>query len=137
MKPVAFTTPPAWWDDLRAGARCFDAGMYWHAHEHWEHAWKEQLSAHRHYLKGLIQFTAACYHLQRGKYSAARRLLELGPAHLFENHPLSWPLDTAHLLTVAAAMTAALERNRRVVPPHLGLERMIDAWEKDHWGTTR
>ncbi len=132
MKPTAYAARPAWWDEVRLGAQCFDDGRYWHAHEHWEQAWKSHLALHRHYLKGLIQFTAACYHVQRARPSAARRLLDLGPAHLYDNHPLSWPFDTAHILTVAAAMGAALDQKRRVVPPALGLVRMMDAWEQEH-----
>lgn len=132
MKPAAFAQLPAWWPLLRHGAACFDAGAYWHAHEHWELAWKQHVQLHRHYVKGLIQLTAACYHVQRGKPQAARQLLQLGPMHLYDNHPLSWPFDTAHLITVAAAMARAIERGRPVVPPVLGLVRMMDAWEKDH-----
>lgn len=133
MKPVAYATRPTWWDEVRVGAQCYDDGHYWQAHEHWERAWKAHLSLNRHYLKGLIQFTAVCYHLQRGRLSAARRLLDLGPSHLFENHPLSWPFDTAHLLTVAAAMSAGLDRGHRVIPPTLGLVRMMDSWAQEHW----
>jgi hypothetical protein len=128
MKPSVYTATPPWWEETRAGAHCFDHGRYWHAHEHWEHAWKAHRGMHRHYLKGLIQFTAACHHLTRGKPSAARRLLDRGPTHLASNHPLSWPFDTAHLLTVAAAMAAAIDRGHRPRPPALGLVRMMDAW---------
>jgi Domain of unknown function (DUF309) len=132
MKQSAYAQLPPWWQLLRRGAECFDAGDYWHAHEHWELAWKNHVTLHRHYVKGLIQLAAACYHVQRGKPLAARQLLHIGPAHLMDNHPLSWPFDTAHLLTVAAALSSAIERGRSVVPPQLGLVRMMDAWEKDH-----
>lgn len=119
---------PEWLPGLRAGAEHFDAGRFWHAHEDWEREWKAHPGAHRHYLKGLIQLTAACHHLARGKPGAARALLDRYPRHLCENHPLSWPLDTAHLVAVAAALAAALDRGRHPRPPPLRLLRMIDAW---------
>ena len=132
MKPTAFANPPSWWDDVHVGAVCFDAGRYWHAHEHWERAWKAHLDLHRHYLKGLIQFTAVCHHLARGKPQAARKLLDRGPGHLADNRPLSWPFDTAHLLTVAAALAHAIDRGAQPRPPKLGLTRMMAAWAADH-----
>ena len=132
MKPTAFSNPPTWWDDVRAGAVCYDEGQYWHAHEHWERAWKAHLELHRHYLKGLIQFTAVCHHLARGKPRAARALLDRGPMHLADNHPLSWPFDTAHLMIVAAVLARAIDRGGSPRPPKLGLVGMMDAWAADH-----
>jgi hypothetical protein len=134
MKPAAFTTPPSWWQDVRAGAECYDAGHYWDAHEHWERAWKAHLDLHRHYLKGMIQLTAVCHHLAHGKARAARTLLDRGPLHLADNHPLSWPFDTAHLLTVTAALARAIDRGGTPRPPKLGLVRMMEAWAHEHLG---
>jgi hypothetical protein len=121
------TSAPAWWRGLREGAECFDDGRYWEAHEHWEREWKSHPELHRHYFKGLIQLAAACHHVQRGKLSAARRLLDLGPAHLLANRPLAWPFDTGHLLTVAAAMARTLDAGRRPRLPALHLVRMMEA----------
>jgi Domain of unknown function (DUF309) len=132
VKPTAFPHPPAWWADVRAGAQCYDDGHYWDAHEHWERAWKAHLDLHRHYLKGLIQLTAVCHHLARGKPRAARALLDRGPMHLADNHPLSWPFDTAHLLTVAAVLARSIDRGGSPRPPKLGLVGMMDAWAAEH-----
>ena len=132
MEISARTTVPSWWNAVRTGAECFDDGDYWHAHEHWECAWKAHMELHRHYLKGLIQLTAVCHHLVRGNPQAARKLLDRGPRHLADNHPLSWPFDTAHLLTVAAALAAAIDQGRQPRPPKLGLVKMMDAWAADH-----
>ncbi len=121
---------PGWWRGMRDGAACFDAGNYWDAHEHWEREWKAHPELHRHYVKGLIQFAAACHHVQRGKLTAARRLLELGPAHLLANRPLSWPFDTGHLLAVAAAMVRTLDLGRRPKLPALHLVRMMETWAR-------
>ncbi len=123
---------PAWWGGLRAGAVCYDAGRFWHAHEAWEEVWHRHRALDRHYFKGLIQFTAACHHLTRARWSAARRLLELGPAHLIANRPHAWPVDTAHLLVVAAVLAAAIDRGRHPRPPALHLTRMIDHRQGEH-----
>jgi hypothetical protein len=134
MKPAAYQALPAWWDEVLSGARCYDSGAYWQAHEHWERAWKAHLDVHRHYLKGLIQLTAVCHHLAQGKPRAARALLDRGPRHLVDNHPLSWPFDTAHLLTVSAALARAIDRGQVPRPPRLGLVHMMEAWAHDHLG---
>jgi hypothetical protein len=120
--------PPAWWQGLLDGAQCFDQGRYWDAHEHWEREWKAHPALHRHYVKGLIQFAAACHHLSRGKLSAARRLLDLGPIHLLANRPLSWPFDTGHLVAVASAMARTVDVGRRPAAPRVQLVRMMEAW---------
>jgi len=119
---------PAWWAGLVAGAVCFDEGRYWQAHEHWEREWKAHRQLHRHYVKGLIQFAAACHLLAQGKPGPARRLLDLGPTHLLANRPLSWPFDTGHLVTVASAMARSIDLGRKPRPPRLHLERMMSAW---------
>ncbi len=132
--PDADAGLPPWWGGLRAGAACYDAGRYWHAHEAWEEVWHRYRALDRHYFKGLIQFTAACHHLTRARWSAARRLLDLGPAHLVANRPHAWPVDTAHLLVVAAVLAAAIDRGRHPRPPALHLTRMIDHRRGEHLG---
>lgn len=122
---------PSWWAGLHAGAVCFDDACFWEAHEHWEREWKAHPELHRHYVKGLIQFAAACHHLARGKLGAARRLLELGPVHLLANRPLTWPFDTGHLVAVASVMARRLDMGRRPVPPRLHLVRMMSAWAEE------
>jgi hypothetical protein len=128
---VAAWSEPSWWPGLVAGAAAFDDGCYWDAHEHWEREWKAHPELHRHYVKGLIQFAAACHHLARGKLGAARRLLELGPVHLLANRPLTWPFDTGHLVAVASVMARRLDMGRRPVPPRLHLVRMMSAWAEE------
>jgi hypothetical protein len=123
---------PAWWRGLVAGAACFDEGRYWEAHEHWEREWKAHAQLHRHYVKGLIQFAAACHLLAQGKLGPARRLLDLGPTHLLANRPLSWPFDTGHLVAVASAMARSIDLGRKPRLPRLHLERMMRAWAAEH-----
>lgn len=56
---------------LAEGARRFDAGQYWDAHEAWEEAWHALRAAGRaedaDFLQGLILATAATENLKRGK----------------------------------------------------------------------
>jgi hypothetical protein len=124
-------TEPVWWAGLREGAACFDAGRYWHAHEHWEREWRAHGELHRHYVKGLIQIAAACHHVARGAVAPARKLLEQGSHHLLVNRPLCWPFDTGHLLTVAAVMLKTLDQGKRPRIPVLHLQRMMQAWSEE------
>jgi hypothetical protein len=114
--------------ELRAGAVLFDRGAWWEAHEVWEHAWHRLHGIPRHYLKGMIQLAAVNWHLSRGNRSAARRLLDTAVPHLWSSSPLSWPIDTGHVLTVCSAMAARLDRHLPVKPVHLHLVRMIDVF---------
>jgi len=114
--------------ELRAGAVLFDRGAWWEAHEVWEQAWHRLHGIPRHYLKGLIQVAAVNWHISRGNRSAARRLLDTAVPHLWSSSPLSWPIDTGHLLTVCSAMAARLDRQVPVKPMQLHLVRMIDAY---------
>jgi hypothetical protein len=117
-----------------AGAECFDEAHYWEAHEHWEREWKAHPRLHRHYVKGLIQVAAACHLLAQGRSAPARRLLDLGPAHLLANRPLSWPFDTGHLVAVASAMARSIDLGRRPRLPRLQLARMMRAWAAERRG---
>jgi hypothetical protein len=69
---------------LDAGARAFDAGAYWEAHEIWETRWREERDeSERRLLQGLIQIAAAFHHLVvRGDGEAATRLFAKGLAKL-------------------------------------------------------
>jgi hypothetical protein len=69
---------------LAAGARLFDAGAFWDAHEAWEERWRtEPGDAERLLLQGLIQ-VAASFHklLVMGDAEAASRILARGLAKL-------------------------------------------------------
>lgn len=61
------------------GARRYEAGDYWHAHESWEQAWHALRGAGRDedaaFLQGLVLVTAAFENLRRGKVAGFRRQL--------------------------------------------------------------
>lgn len=119
---------PDFWAGLRTGARHYDHGAFWHAHEAWEQVWRAYQAPDRHYLKGLIQLAAVGWHLQRGNRRAARTLLDRGLCHLERCDPLSWPFDAGHLLVVGAALARALDGEAVVHAPRLRLEAQLDAW---------
>ena len=89
-------------DLLREGARLFDGGHPWHAHEVWETAWRADRSPHRDAWKGLIQLAAAVHHLRRGNPGPVPVLLARAKTH--------WQAHGQHLAAHPAAVTAALAR---------------------------
>lgn len=48
-------------EDLRAGARLFDAGEWWEAHEAWEGPWMRARGDERHFIQALILLAAALH----------------------------------------------------------------------------
>ena|ERR1035438_5552740 len=72
---------------LAKGLRLYDAGEFFAAHEAWETVWLGAREPDKTFLQGLIQVTAAFYHLQRNNplgtvllLQAALRRLERYPA---------------------------------------------------------
>jgi hypothetical protein len=66
-----------------AGARLFDEGRYWDAHEAWEERWRVEAEPQRTFLQGLIQISAAFHKLFVMRNAAsASRLLAKGLAKL-------------------------------------------------------
>jgi uncharacterized protein len=66
------------------GARLFDEGAFWEAHEAWEERWRvESDEAERRFLQGLIQIAAGFHKLLViGSSESAARLLAKGLAKL-------------------------------------------------------
>ncbi len=62
------------------GADCFNRGLWWEAHETWEHAWNAagRRSRQGRFLQGLIQIAAAFLKRRLGDDEAAGRLLAAG-----------------------------------------------------------
>jgi predicted metal-dependent hydrolase len=71
-------------DPFAQGARLFDAGEYFEAHEVWERRWRQATDeAERRFLQGLIQIAAAFHKLLVTRSTeAAQRLLVRGLAKL-------------------------------------------------------
>jgi hypothetical protein len=60
-------------------AACFNAGLFFEAHEHLEQFWRRQPRGQtRRFLQGLIQISVAFHHAQRGSYDGAVNQLTKG-----------------------------------------------------------
>jgi len=101
---------PAVQHAIADGVRLFDSGAYWHAHEAWEQAWRQERGPDRHYLKGLIQFAAALHHWQRGKRAPAARLLSQAHAHIQCHAGARWPFITSQVLHLLALSARQLQQ---------------------------
>jgi hypothetical protein len=107
---------------FEAGARLFDAGAFWEAHEAWETRWRvERDEAERRLLQGLIQ-VAAAFHQLRVMHveDAATRLLAKGLTKLE-----TWPpdLELARFRAGLEACARRIQEGRAAeidVPPLLG-----------------
>jgi predicted metal-dependent hydrolase len=58
-----------------AGLRKFNAGAYFEAHEELEAAWLAEKGMLRDLYQGILQFGVACYHLERGNYAGALKVV--------------------------------------------------------------
>ena len=60
---------------LAEGLRRYQEGEFFAAHEAWESVWLEAQEPEKTFVQGLIQVTAAFYHLQRNNPRGAAQLL--------------------------------------------------------------
>lgn len=63
---------------LLEGARRFNAGLYFEAHEAWEEVWLDSARELRLFYQGLIQIAAAFVHLRRNEFPGTVKLLHEG-----------------------------------------------------------
>ncbi len=74
--PTKHNVPDEVLDAIHEGARRYNDGAYWDAHEAWEDAWhalqNDGLEKEAHVTQGLILATAAFENLQRGKPNGFR-----------------------------------------------------------------
>jgi predicted metal-dependent hydrolase len=57
------------------GLEYFNAGRYFEAHEELETAWRAEKSPIRELYRGILQVGVAYYHIQRGNYKGALKML--------------------------------------------------------------
>ncbi|MHC1785206.1 MAG: DUF309 domain-containing protein [Anaerolineaceae bacterium] len=62
----------------QAGLRRFNAGEYFEAHEELEAAWRAERGPIRDLYQGILQVGVACYHLERGNYRGALKVIRRG-----------------------------------------------------------
>jgi uncharacterized protein len=84
-------------DRLLAGARLFDHGAYFEAHEEWEDEWRVSSGDRRALLHGLILLAAALHHRKRGNTRGAERLLARSRATLASLPSICEGVDLAAL----------------------------------------
>lgn len=60
---------------LAEGLRCYGAGAFFEAHEHWELVWLASAEPEKTFVQALIQVTAAFEHLRRGEPAGTASLL--------------------------------------------------------------
>jgi predicted metal-dependent hydrolase len=61
---------------LAEGLRCYRAGEFFAAHEHWESVWLHAPEPEKTLLQALIQLAAAFHHLGRHNLNGARLMLQ-------------------------------------------------------------
>ena len=61
---------------LAEGLRCYSAGEFFVAHEHWEGVWLQSQEPEKTFLQALIQVAAAFHHFQCGNQKGTTSLLE-------------------------------------------------------------
>lgn len=92
MAPPPETLPATTRAALAEGARLFDAGRFFEAHEVWEDVWRVETGARRLALQGLIQIAAGFHKgLVQGRPSGMVRLLGAGLARLEASGALGDP----------------------------------------------
>lgn len=91
-----------------AGLREFNAGAYFEAHEELEAAWLAEKGALRGLYQGILQLGVACYHLERGNFAGALKVIRRSREKLalFQDEVLG--IDVGRLREDAARLEAYL-----------------------------
>jgi len=102
---------------LAEAALCFNAGLFFEAHEHLEHIWVSlPRGSVRQILQGIIQVSVGFYHAERGNYVGAVNQLAKGLAKLDPGPNEVAGLNLAEFVRdVRAAKERILSRGREEV----------------------
>lgn len=98
--------------ELGEGLRCYRAGEFFAAHEHWESVWLGSKEPEKAFLQGLIQVAAAFHHLQRGNSRGTRSLLERARVRLERYPEYFWGIDVTSLCREIGEWLQLLEAGR-------------------------
>ena len=74
---------------LAEGLRCYRAGEFFAAHEHWESVWLHAPEPEKTFLQALIQVAAAFHHLRRDNQKGAKSMLQ-GALKRLQPYPASF-----------------------------------------------
>jgi predicted metal-dependent hydrolase len=104
---------------LAEAALCFNAGLFFEAHEHLEHVWVSlPRGSVRQVLQGIIQVSVGFHHAERGNYVGAVNQLAKGLAKLDAGPSEVAGLDLAEFVRdVQAARQQMIARGREEVGP--------------------
>jgi hypothetical protein len=104
---------------MAEAALCFNAGLFFEAHEHLEHQWTAQpRGTTRRFLQGIIQISVGFHHAHEGNYDGAVNQLAKGLEKVAGTTGEMLGLDcTDFLPKVAAAREAILRRGRAGINP--------------------
>lgn len=104
---------------LAEAALCFNAGLFFEAHEHLEQIWISlPRGPLRQLLQGLIQVSVGFHHAERGRYDGAVNLLGKGLAKLGARGSEVVGLDVAEFVReVRGAQQRIVARGRQGIQP--------------------
>jgi predicted metal-dependent hydrolase len=75
------------------GVELFNQGLYFEAHEELELAWRAETNPVRALYQGVLQIGVGYYHIQRGNYVGARKMIQRGRSSLSELPPVCQGID--------------------------------------------
>jgi hypothetical protein len=104
---------------MAEAALCFNAGLFFEAHEHLEHQWAAQpRGVTRRFLQGIIQISVGFHHAHEGNYDGAVNQLAKGLEKVAGTTGEMLGLDcTDFLPKVAAAREAIVRRGPAGMTP--------------------
>ena len=94
---------------LRHGARLFNAGKFYEAHEAWEDVWRPMKGAERDFFRGLIQLAVAMKKAREGNPAGVVRLLERADGLLAPYEPAHRDIDVTALRRRMSSLRAEAE----------------------------
>lgn len=105
------------------GIKWMNRGDFFTAHEALEDAWRAEAGPVRRLYQGILQAAVACYHLERGNYVGARKLLTSAASYLRDFAGGCQGVDVDRLLRDLAALEEAITRLESSAA--VGLDRAI------------
>jgi hypothetical protein len=111
-KGCAAPLPPI----ARRGVDLFNKQKFFEAHEALETAWRDETGPVRELYRAVLQAGVACYHIQRGNYSGAMKMI----AHMRDwLAPFPPVCQGIHLAELAADMQKVETAMRVLGPQHI------------------
>ena len=109
-------------DDPSIGVDLFNRGLYWEAHEAWEHQWvPDRKGPDAAFYKGLIQVAAGCLHYGRHNRRGAVNKWRSGAGYLRPYLPVHRGLKLGELV---ASVDGFLDAMREGVWPDLVMPKL-------------